>query len=50
MIVGWDYTWLQARLQEANALIWRQLGDTTGSVPGVNIAVLQAELAGMRTA
>jgi hypothetical protein len=44
------WRWLQARLSEAQALIWRQLGATTGEDLGVSVETLEAELARIRTA
>jgi hypothetical protein len=44
------WRWLDARLSEAHAMIWRQLGDTTGHDVGVDFAVLEDALARIRTA
>jgi hypothetical protein len=37
--------WLQARLDEAHALVWRQLAAASGVDLGVDVAMLQADLA-----
>jgi len=44
------WRWLEARLNEAHALIWRQLGATSGEDLGVSVEALEAELARIRTA
>jgi hypothetical protein len=44
------WRWLETRLNEAHALIWRQLGATTGQDLGVSVEALEAELARIRTA
>ena len=40
----------RARLSEAHALIWRQLGATTGEDLGVSVEALETEMARIRTA
>jgi len=43
------WRWLDARLSEAHALIWRQLADPSGRDIGVDIATLEEALARIRT-